>query len=421
MENYYDIIIVGSGVAGLYSAYNILNINPKTSLLILEQYKKKWIGGRWGNEQFHGSSIVTGAGIGRFKKDYLLKQLIRELKIPVTTYETKQYYSFDNPININKIMDYLRGEYNKLETKPRITFKEFAKKYLKEESYNLFLITAGYTDYEKEDVHDVLFDYGMDDNMGKWKAINIPWKKMVHALVSKIGSNKIKTSSKVVKIKQIENEKNQDTCIFKIILESGIYYFCNKVIIATPIDGILKLVPGANLINSPYHQIKGQPFIRLYGKFSKQSIPILKEYILGYTVVTGPLQKIIPVDADKGIYMIAYCDNNNALLLKKYIENTENNRKYIASLLEKSVDIPNGSIQLLDMKDFYWPIGTHYYTPLSKQFKSRKEFLNVIQHPEPGILVVGEAVSDDQGWSEGALRSVKAVLTKKWMKEECNK
>ena len=42
--------------------------------------------------------------------------------------------------------------------------------------------------------------------------------------------------------------------------------------------------------------------------------------------------------------------------------------------------------------------------------KNRKDFINKAQHPEDGMLVVGEAVSRDQGWVEGALESVNIVL-----------
>ena len=72
------------------------------------------------------------------------------------------------------------------------------------------------------------------------------------------------------------------------------------------------------------------------------------------------------------------------------------------------------------MKDYYWPIATHYYKSLNKNlYSSREEFIDKAQHPEDGILVVGEVVSRDQGWSKGALESVKAVVTKKWIKTEC--
>ena len=51
--NYYDIIIIGAGIAGLYSAYNIQQMSPKTSFMVLEKYKKQWIGGRLNNEEFY--------------------------------------------------------------------------------------------------------------------------------------------------------------------------------------------------------------------------------------------------------------------------------------------------------------------------------------------------------------------------------
>jgi len=238
---------------------------------------------------------------------------------------------------------------------------------------------------------------------------------MVDKLVSKLGINNIKTSSNVIKI----NKLQETPCIFKIYLESGLNYLCNKVIVATTIESIMKLVPGANKPGSPYKQIRGQTFLRLYGKFDKASIPILKMVVSGYTIVSRPLQKIIAIDSDKGIYMIAYSDNENATYLKKYLENTEKNRTFICHLVEKALEMPNGSLQLLAMKEYYWPIGTHYYLPLSKDFHNRKEFIDKVQHPENGMIVVGEVVSNDQGWSEGALDSVEKVLTKKWIGSIC--
>ena len=79
---HYDIIIIGSGIAGLYSAYKIKHMNPALSVLILEKNKKQWIGGRTNNESFYGTDVVTAAGIGRKNKDHLLVHLLKELDIP---------------------------------------------------------------------------------------------------------------------------------------------------------------------------------------------------------------------------------------------------------------------------------------------------------------------------------------------------
>lgn len=405
----YDIIIIGSGMAGLYSAYNIKKMSPDTTFLILEKYKKQWIGGRTSNDMFYGTEIVTGAGIGR-KKDKLLHKLLDELDFKIDEFTVNPHYSkLITRVDIKKVMNHLRNEYTKYRG-PQTTFKTFAKNVLGEKEYKNFLISVGYTDYEKEDAYETLYSYDMEDN-AYLKSFYVPWQKMVLNLASKIGESHFKFSNNVSKITKIED----NPCRFLIETETGVNYMCNKVIIATTITGIHKLLP-----NSIYNDIEGQPFLRLYGKFSKQSIPIMKEYIKDYTCLPGPLQKIIPMNPDKGVYMIAYSDNNNAVALKNNLENTEENRYLYCKLLEKSIGIPNDSLHLLAIKDFYWPIGTHYYKPLNRTlYEDRDEFINIAQHPEKGILVVGEVVSKNQGWTEGALQSVKSVLTKKWINSEC--
>ena len=50
---YYDIIIIGSGISGLYAAYNIQKMSPSTSFIILEKYKTNWIGGRTSNDIYN--------------------------------------------------------------------------------------------------------------------------------------------------------------------------------------------------------------------------------------------------------------------------------------------------------------------------------------------------------------------------------
>ena len=120
---YYDIIIIGSGISGLYAAYNIQKMSPSTSFIILEKYKTKWIGGRTNNDVFYGTQVVTGAGIGRKNKDKLLINLLNELNLSYTEFNFKPYYSSHiDTIDIKKVIQYLKNEYNKNKNQPRITF-----------------------------------------------------------------------------------------------------------------------------------------------------------------------------------------------------------------------------------------------------------------------------------------------------------
>ena len=414
--NYYDIIIIGSGMAGLYSAYNIKKMSPDTSFLILEKHKKEWIGGRASNEMFYGTQVVTGAGVGRKEKDKLLIRLMNEIGVKYTQYDTNINYSQTfTPVDIVKIINKLKGEYNKHPELHHKTFKEFFIRIFGEKLYKTFIISAGYTDYENADLYETLYNYGMDDNKSGWTGLNIPWKNMVDKLYHIIGKNHFRFSNDVVEIKKIKEKP----CLFQIKTANGTLYHCNKVIVATTITGIQKLVPGADKKTSLYQQIHGQPFLRLYAKFNKESAEIMKKYVTSYTIVPGPLQKIIPMDANKGVYMIAYSDNYYALIQKNYLENTPENRDLYCDLLEESLGIPKGQLKITAIKDYYWPVGTHYYEPLKGDFKTRNDFIYKAQHPEKGMLVVGEVVSKYQGWTEGALESVKAVLDEKWVINEC--
>lgn len=423
-HKFYDVIIVGSGMSGLYSAYTIKKNSPKMSFLVLEKYKKPWIGGRTSNYDFYGVQVVTGAGIGRNDTNPLLIKLLKELKVPFKKTTSVMDYSkllqHQPDFDVVKVIHHLRVEYNKNPAKYKhMTFKEFATRILGDVNYKLFTIYAGYTDYENADVYETLYNYGMDDNKGGWTKLLIPWKKLVDSLCEYIGYSHIKYSNNVTSVTKISDERDvherREPCLFEIVTEEGSIYYCNKVIVATTISGIMKLVPGASKPNSVYRQIHGQPFLRLYAKFDRKSSELLKKYIENYTIVPGPLQKIIPMNAEKGVYMIAYSDNENALVLKNHLKNTLENRKLYEKLIENSIGIPVGSLKIIAIKDFYWPVGTHYYEPLH-DFKNREEFVYKAQHPMNGMLVVGEVVSTYQGWVEGALESVEATVTKKWIK-----
>jgi hypothetical protein len=408
-EKYYDIIIIGSGIAGLYSAYNIKRIAPEKTFLILEKYKKEWIGGRTSNDMFYGTQIVTGAGIGRKNKDNLLIRLLDDLDIKYSEFPHKVNYSqLFEPVDIIKVINLLKTEYNKHPDLHNKTFKQFCIKVLGGHLYKRFCISTGYTDYESADIKETIYNYGMDDNKGEWTGLSIPWKKLVDTLYHKIGIKHFKFSSNVVSINNYKRD------LYQVRTSENINgYCCSKIVVATTISAIRQLFPSKNI----YRYIQGQPFLRLYGKFDRRSAEIMEQYVPTYTIVPGPLQKIIPINADKGVYMIAYSDNESALLLKDHLENNEKNRHLFCELIEKSLGIPDGSLSLIAIKDYYWPIGTHYYKPLKDKYKSRKNFIYEAQHPEDGIVIVGEVVSKNQGWVEGALESVNSVLTKGWIDE----
>ena len=81
MKNY-DIVIVGGGIAGIYSMYNLKKKYPKLKVLLLE--KDERFGGRVYsfNEKVDNIDYIMDLGAGRIGYHHkLMVSLIKELKL----------------------------------------------------------------------------------------------------------------------------------------------------------------------------------------------------------------------------------------------------------------------------------------------------------------------------------------------------
>jgi len=415
-----DTVIVGGGISGLYTAYLLLKKNPKRSLVILEKADR--IGGRIGNVTFAGTKVVTGAGIGRKKKDILLQNLLKELNVSYREFFAHKEYLDSTHVDVGQVMKELSNKYVNAGTHkhivPRQTFKEFACKYLTREKYDAFVEATGYSDFENADVGDVINYYGMDDNnTSGWTGLGIPWNDLIASLVKFIGKKRIVLETEVSRVKLINDSIIYDD-VYHVHCSNGTKeetYQCNYVVIATPISTIKKLLPAYPI----YKQIKAQPFLRVYAQFSKDCAENVAAIVDTLMVVPAPLQEIIPMNVDKGVYMIAYADNASAQKLHSFIVKhsdgysdmnnigSADQRKYFERLLTKTLEIP---IEIIKLTSFYFNEGTHYNLPLSGEYSDRKAFVKVAHRPSPKLFVVGEAVALHQGWCEGALETVQDVI-----------
>lgn len=388
----YDVIIIGSGIAGLYAAYLLKKYNPSAKFVILE--KEDRVGGRVLDLDFHGVNIPMGAGVGRKDKDYLLTELLKELKVETRTALSTHNYTK----NIKKEPSF--SIYNDIKKKKisgsRMKFDTFGKQMMGAKTYKDFVNAVGYTDFEKMDHVDVMQHYGMEDNMDPLNIIYIPWNKVLDSLVKYIGKENIKCNSEVIAL---------DNTTVKC--KNGKKYVATNIICAGTIMTLRKLFH-----TRIYKEIETQPFLRIYVKFRESSYDIIKKYINRPTVVGPPLQKIIPINPDKGVYMIAYSDNDSAKILHNHIKayNKKKLHEYLESKISEIFTIDKSLIKIQDSKSHYWTIGTHYFKPLQDSYKTREEFIEKAQRPRDNVYVVGEVVALEQGWCEGALRSVHEII-----------
>lgn len=394
-------IIIGAGIAGLYAAYNLKKKN--IPFLVLEKSNKKNIGGRMGSPLFHGTHVAKGAGIGRKKKDKLLIRLLNELDIPYSEFNATHQYARTISPECDVKNTFLRIKKHYEENPRNVTFKEFAEPFLGITQYKNFITCSGYTDFENEAVESTIYHYGFEDNYNNWIGLSIPWATLLEKLINNIGIENIHTNANVLKIENLPTSDHR----FLIHTENGNSYKTNNIILATTVNTVRKL-----LKHKIYKEIESQPFLRIYGKFSKDSIPIVNEIIKTTMILPGALHKLIPISPEDGIYMICYTDNKGAKSLRSHKENNPENRDYLARLLERALGIQPNVLKLTSIIDFYWEEGTHFYKPMPKDspYKNRKEFIHAAQNPEKGILVIGEMVSQKQGWVEGALESLPGNL-----------
>ena len=284
------------------------------------------------------------------------------------------------------------------------TFAKFAKSVLGETDYTRLLNSIGYTDYENQDAHETIYHYSMEDNLDVWKGFSVPWHDLGEKLATSIGKNNIRFNKKVNNIHSSRKDEN----VYEVYTQTNEIFQAKKVVIATTANQVRALLPQYPM----YENVDGQPFLRVYGKFDKHSVGIMKEVVPKFTYVDPPLEKIIPIDTEKGVYMIVYNDNANALAFKPYIENTAKNCRFFEKCIETTLRIPEGSLHLTDIRSYFWNYGTHYYKPLDKsEFKTREQYIRKAQRPQQNLFVVGEMLSRNQGWVEGALESVDEVIS----------
>jgi len=373
----YDYTVIGGGLAGLYAALRLVEKNPQFRVLLVE--KENSFGGRAKTARFSNKEVVTGAGIGVYNKDHLLRKLLERYDLMSTPYTSKIDHLNESHIDTVALIEDMK-------TRPLDRKKTFRDNFIRlygRELYEKFKLSDGYSDYEKADVIDTIYDYGFEDNVSGNTLFRVPWSLLIKSLLKDLKKRHVvlKRNTPVSRVYKTKTGY--------AIRTPERTYNSKNVIYATNLPGL------SSYQDSTFQrlllQIRCQPFLRLYIKTDR---PI--NTITTFTITNNFLQKAIPFGDN--VYMISYSDNNYANRLQRLDDDT------LIRRLEKLY-----SIRVLNLRRFYWSCGTHYYRPL-RGFHSRDEYINRVQNYTTGLYVVGELISVRQGWVEGALESVEKIF-----------
>ena len=463
-EEEYDIIILGGGIAGIYTIYQLTK-DPRFSqkrILLLEKTER--LGGRVysTNPYKNHPEDVIEAGAGRFsQKHILLNQLIKELhlenKIMKTSSEST-YFPINPETNIDFIPSNILSNENILQPlkdivlydKPKITelllkviayskledpdylrsvsFVEYAKEILTMEEIKQIKDSFGYYSelviMNTYDAIQLMENLNPDNNFyilkGGLSQIN---ERMIDFVIKtqKKNPNPFKINQKVMKIRPIFSQNEQEK--YEIQTQNK-KYITEKIICALPkniVEKILFFKP----IYSYLSKIKCSPLCRIYSRFPIEKREKIWFENLPKLTTNNHLRIVIPINTEKGIIMISYTDNKfadywNEIYLK---DGTKVLNQKIKEEIEEStgIVIPRESLQT---NVYYWECGVGYWgiganseeisqkmiQPFSNENGSNEKGTNE-KRIMKNIYCCGEHYSEKfQQWIEGALETSNKVL-----------
>jgi len=410
MEPKYDYIIIGGGLAGLYTAYKINQTEPKAKLLILERNRQ--MGGR-----IDTINHKLEAGAGRFHDHHkLLLTLIDELGL---TNKIQPISSFEHfaPINSGKIYDWkpIDAITTKI-SKPPLhqipndqTFLQYARTQLTKDEIELLTNFFGYsTELTEMNARDSIGLMKRHFNKSRqYYVMNGGLSQITERLIERIDAQML-THRRVINIMG-----GSDVVATPAKLEPPIIIECEgikqkytakKCICALTKDTLLKL-PIFEPIYPMLRKIQTLPLCRIYSQVP--DLPTIK------ITTNNNLRIIIPIDEKTDTVMMSYTDNNYARFWKKMLDEkgmdavNKEHKRLLEQTLNHEVQMPKKT------QVFYWEHGVAYFSP---GFDS-KTMPKQIMHPFRNIplYVCGENYSEKNNqWMEGALDTSEYILKLLW-------
>ena len=417
----YDVIVLGGGIAGLYTAYTLHHQNPKLSLLLLE--KNDYFGGRI--YTIHEKEFTIEAGAGRWNETHILwQQLIRELGlqekiqpipsdlhfVPSGNYASK-YFNCDPFETMNPVLS--KAKQTPRDKLREYTFMEFAQTVLSPQDCQFVEDSFGY--YEQlmcMNAYDAtkLFDQGMHTKHSFF-VLKGGMSQVIDKLVSKLTHKICKKNQTVTKItyptttNTTTNTTTTTDHLFHIEVESSgktNTYFARQCVAALP-KPALQSIPFFKPIYPLLSHIGTKTLCRIYAQFSQENIWFKH---IPKSTTNNRLRYVIPIDRDKGVIMISYTDGKYARYWKDKDDASiiDRVKKQIYQTYDFKIEDP------VYIRKCYWELGTSYWKPNVRSFEICRKLIQPI--PTCPMFLCGETYSTNQGWIEGALETSRVVIDK---------
>ena len=453
----YDYVIVGAGISGLYTAYELCKKYPSAKICILEA--THYIGGRLHSIKYDGL-IMDGGGARFNTEQHRIISLIKEVGlwdkvIPISSETT--YIPFHDLPNTNASVElkdkfptidhfivfmknYIKEKKIKRETLINSTILDFAVEHFSKEYPKIKQhLTNIYPYYSELGVLNAveginLFSNEFSDKT-KYYILNGGLEQLADTIYNKLlelkKTNKcnidIYKESPVLEISEGLCLKNRQTghviTIDKQDKDNNkIKCLANKLILTIPKNKLLQIKMtmhsvkndiGKDRIGQLFKNIKSvqnEPLYRIYARYPLDK-KTHKVWFAGLGKISTnlPIKYIIPVNYEKGVIMISYTDSKFAKYwFKQVSEGTfENTLNKQLKLLFPEIDIPKAKW----FKHCPWISGAGYWKKGYDRKNIMPQMTEALGHHK-NMYICGENYSSHQAWVEGALETSELVLDK---------
>jgi len=406
----YDYIIVGGGVAGLTVAKGLAE--RKHDVLCLE-YWPNW-GGRvvTHRDSVGKLNIQYEIGAGRiFHKHERVNALVKRFGLHTYPISTESEYE-GKP---NLFLELFAPIKKALETLPASvlgthTIYDLVPKSMRH-ILSMFPYTSEFT-VMRADVALPLFDARKPmGTRGSHEYYGI--KEGLDALAKGLHKEAVQKGAVCKARYRVDDAKQARDGLFDIVGKHGkkaeetpFHFRSKNVIIATcrcSLSGF-SVLKGAPLLK----QVQTGALMRIYAVYPPNKDGLVWFAGLKKQVTAGPLRHVIPINEESGLIMISYTDGDDT----KYWRGKEGEALEAAIQREAKALFPDRIIpKPIYLKKHDWTQGCSYWSPVpSMGSYDIKAASKAAHNPSPHVYVVGESVSTQQTWIEGALESAETLL-----------
>ena len=398
-----DYLIVGAGIAGLYTAYELCKNHVIKNILIVE--RNDYIGGRIKTLHLKKNNITVELGAGVISQDHKhMLKLVNELGLSNDLVFSKSVkYAINNETgkitNVNKsgfrekILE-LKNNMDKKNACSYTLYRYIERIYgikVANELTNQFGYPADFYEQNAVDGINMLL---RDSDKGYYRLKN-GLDQIIHRLEDYLKSNnvEIKLGVSLINIKKVKNK-------YECLLSNG-YIIANSVVLAIPKEALCNIEYLNPIRDSLLNSVVSKALMRIYMIFPTENLWF--ESLKGITVTNTLLNQIIPINKEKGVLMV-YLIGENATSMEMLKEKGLMEEEVMFHLRKLFKNVGNPS----KIYSVFWKEATHMFiNGVNSEVIGQK-----IMKPfdEDKVYVVGESYSMIQQWSEGCISDIQKLM-----------